>query len=139
MNAVMNKFSLEGKTALVTGACYGIGFAIAQGLHAAGAKIAFCATSDASIEKALKAYENQDVFTLGGDAYKRSKYPDYPENIRNWLDRKCIQVARYSTDFDLVFSENLGKKLCEDLVLTKDIYDFLVIAENHARGIIKYD
>lgn len=90
-------------------------------------------------KKALKAYENQDVFTLGGDAYKRSKYPDYPENIRNWLDRKCIQVARYSTDFDLVFSENLGKKLCEDLVLTKDIYDFLVIAENHARGIIKYD
>ena len=66
MNAVMNKFSLEGKTALVTGACYGIGFAIAQGLHAAGAKIAFCATSDASIEKALKAYEAEGITDVKG-------------------------------------------------------------------------
>ena len=56
---VMNLFSLEGKTALVTGACYGIGFAIATALHGAGAKIAFCATSDASVEKALKAYADQ--------------------------------------------------------------------------------
>ena len=51
---VMKKFSLEGKTALVTGACYGIGFAIATALHSAGAKIAFCATSQASVDKAIK-------------------------------------------------------------------------------------
>ena len=34
-------FNLEGKVALITGASYGIGFAIAQGLAAAGAKIVF--------------------------------------------------------------------------------------------------
>ena len=34
-------FSLEGKLALVTGATYGIGFAIATALAQAGAKIAF--------------------------------------------------------------------------------------------------
>lgn len=65
---VMNLFSLEGKTALVTGACYGIGFAIATALHGAGAKIAFCATSDASVEKALKAYEAEGITDVKGYA-----------------------------------------------------------------------
>lgn len=88
-------------------------------------------------QKALKSYEKQNVFTLEGDAYKRSKYPDYPENIRNWLDRKEVCCTHYSTDFDLVFSDKLGQKLCEDLVLMKDVYDFLILAENRARGIIK--
>ena len=37
----MNMFSLEGKIALVTGASYGIGFAIAEGLAQAGATIVF--------------------------------------------------------------------------------------------------
>jgi len=37
----MNIFSLEGKIALVTGASYGIGMAIAKALSAAGATIVF--------------------------------------------------------------------------------------------------
>ena len=37
----MNSFRLDGKVALVTGASYGIGFAIASGLAKAGAKIVF--------------------------------------------------------------------------------------------------
>ena len=38
---ILNSFSLEGKVAWVTGASYGIGFAIACGLADAGAKIVF--------------------------------------------------------------------------------------------------
>ncbi|MDE5732310.1 MAG: SDR family NAD(P)-dependent oxidoreductase, partial [Bacteroidales bacterium] len=37
----MANFSLEGKVALVTGAAYGIGFAMASALAEAGARIAF--------------------------------------------------------------------------------------------------
>ena len=35
-------FSLEGKVALVTGASYGIGYAIASAYAKSGAKIVFC-------------------------------------------------------------------------------------------------
>ena len=37
----MNQFDLNGKIALVTGASYGIGFAIATGFSKAGATIVF--------------------------------------------------------------------------------------------------
>ena len=41
MNEFMKNFSLEGKIAFVTGASYGIGFAIASAYAAAGATIVF--------------------------------------------------------------------------------------------------
>lgn len=52
----MNTFSLEGKVALVTGAAYGIGFAMAQALAEAGAKIAFNCRGEEHIRKALADY-----------------------------------------------------------------------------------
>lgn len=52
----MNTFSLEGKVALVTGAAYGIGFAMAQALAEAGAKIAFNCRGEEHMRKALADY-----------------------------------------------------------------------------------
>ena len=53
----MVNFSLEGKVALVTGAAYGIGFAMAQALAEAGAKIAFNCRTQANMDKALADYK----------------------------------------------------------------------------------
>lgn len=52
----MVNFSLEGKVALVTGAAYGIGFAMAQALAEAGAKIAFNCRGEEHLNTALAAY-----------------------------------------------------------------------------------
>ena len=49
-------FNLEGKVALITGASYGIGFAIAQGLAAAGAKIVFNDIKQEFVDKGLANY-----------------------------------------------------------------------------------
>lgn len=49
-------FSLAGKVALVTGASYGIGFALASALGEAGATITFCDLNQDAVDKGLAAY-----------------------------------------------------------------------------------
>ena len=61
----MVNFSLEGKVALVTGAAYGIGFAMAQALAEAGAKIAFNCRTQANMDKAIKAYKELGIDAKG--------------------------------------------------------------------------
>ncbi len=58
-------FSLEGKVALVTGAAYGIGFAMAEALHNAGAKIAFNCRSQKHMEQALADYQAKGIDAHG--------------------------------------------------------------------------
>ena len=61
----MVNFSLEGKVALVTGAAYGIGFAMAQALAEAGAKIAFNCRTQANMDKALEEYAKLGIDAKG--------------------------------------------------------------------------
>ncbi|WP_410050687.1 gluconate 5-dehydrogenase [Actinomyces sp. MRS3W] len=58
-------FSLTGRTALVTGAVYGIGFAIAKALAEAGATIVFNARSRESVDRGLAAYAQEGIEAHG--------------------------------------------------------------------------
>jgi gluconate 5-dehydrogenase len=58
-------FCLEGKVALVTGASYGIGFAIAKGLAGAGAKIVFNDLKQEFVDKGLAAYAAEGIDAKG--------------------------------------------------------------------------
>ena len=55
-------FSLEGKVALVTGASYGIGFAIASALAEAGATIVFNDIKQELVDKGLAAYKEAGIY-----------------------------------------------------------------------------
>ena len=57
----MKDFSLEGKIAWITGASYGIGFAIAEAYHAAGATIVFNDINAELVEKGMKAYAEKGI------------------------------------------------------------------------------
>ena len=60
-----NMFSLKGRVALVTGAAYGIGFAIARAFAKAGAKIAFNCRSQKHLDQALKDYTAEGIDAKG--------------------------------------------------------------------------
>ena len=62
---VMKSFSLEGKVALVTGAAYGIGFAMAEAYAKAGAKIAFNCRGQEHLETALANYRAKGIDAKG--------------------------------------------------------------------------
>ena len=62
---MQNMFSLEGKIAWVTGASYGIGFAIASGLGQAGAKVVFNDINQELVDKGMAAYAEAGIDAKG--------------------------------------------------------------------------
>lgn len=90
----LQDFRLDGKVALVTGACYGIGFSIATALAKAGATIVFNARSDHHIEAALADYKKEGVDAHGYicDVTKEDEVDALVKNIENELGGVDILV-----------------------------------------------
>jgi len=61
----MVNFSLEGKVALVTGAAYGIGLAIARAYADAGAKIVFNCSRQETVNRGLETYKELGIEVKG--------------------------------------------------------------------------
>lgn len=63
--SMMERFSLKGKIALVTGASYGIGFAIAKAYAQVGATICFNDLDQEKVDRALESYEAEGIHAHG--------------------------------------------------------------------------
>ena len=61
----INKFSLEGKIAWITGGSYGIGFAIAEAYADCGATIVFNDINEELVNKGLAAFEEKGIKAHG--------------------------------------------------------------------------
>lgn len=77
-------FNLKGKVALVTGANYGIGFAMAKGLAEAGATICFNGRNPEHVEKAKEEYKKLGITAHGYicDVSNESQVLDMVEKIK---------------------------------------------------------
>lgn len=81
---ILNDFSLKGKIALVTGAAYGIGFAIAEAYAQAGAQIAFNCRSKEHMERAMENYRKKGIEARGYicDVTDEKQVYDMEQSIR---------------------------------------------------------
>lgn len=79
---------------------------------------------DKSFLAAKQAYEKQDVFTMEGDFYKRVRYPEQPQDIQDWLQRKGISFNHNSKDFHLLFSPELHSTVAQHFRLLAPVYAF---------------
>ena len=62
---ILDSFSLKGKVAWITGASYGIGFAIATAFHEAGAKIVFNDINQELVDRGLASYKEVGIDAKG--------------------------------------------------------------------------
>lgn len=84
---------------------------------------------DKTFKAARRAFNKQSVFRIEDTKYKRSRYPDQPEEKREWLDQRSLCFIADSDDFDLLFSDALADKLAQDFRLLIPMYDFMMAAE----------
>jgi len=87
----MNNDSLNGKTAIVTGATRGIGFAIAQALVEAGALVVVCSHSETNVKEAVRllttANGNRSKGKVMGKAADVRSNTEV-EELFGWIDRE---------------------------------------------------
>lgn len=110
------------------GSSYGIGYYGAESSAMANMRELIIQRHPVFME-ALKCYESQNQFVMGGESYKRNRFPDQPENLQTWLNRKNIYFECVQKDFSLAFSKALPDALKEGYKMLKPIYDFLCLVE----------
>jgi len=107
---------------------YGCGYYSAGAASMASVRELILA-GDGDFRAALSAYENQDIFQLEGELYKKSRYPQAPDNLRSWLDRKSLCFLRESADLDLLYADDLAAAVAAGYRILAPVYHFFLKAE----------
>lgn len=86
-------------------------------------------SGDAGFEAARRALAENPAYTLGGECYKRSKFPDQPEELRTWLDRKSYYVVQDSQDFSALYAPDFGQRMAAEIPKLAPVYRFFLDTE----------
>ncbi len=84
--------------------------------------------NDKKFTAAKAVLEKHGDFSLEGDMYKKSRYGEYSENLRSWLDRKTV-CCSYRPDISELFDKALPEKVRTVFLEMKPVYEFLMHAE----------
>lgn len=84
---------------------------------------------DDKFKEAFLAADRLKGFEMFGDRYKRSKFPDQPEELRRWLDRKSIGFSFDTGDPEIMFSEKLAQRVARDFKKLAPFYELCMKAE----------
>ncbi len=89
-----NKFDLTGKIALVTGASYGIGMAMAKGMAEAGATIVFNDINQELVDKGLDSYKQAGINAYGYvcDVTNEAQVTDFIAKVQKEIGQIDILV-----------------------------------------------
>ncbi|MEV8466195.1 SDR family oxidoreductase [Fluviibacterium sp. DFM31] len=122
-------FSVEGKTAIVTGAAHGIGFAIARHLSRAGANVMFADIDETRLKEELSdEADNEKIAYFAGDLRERLTLNNLMSATLDSFDRLDILVNAsrqvHATDADIldlddVVEQQLQQNLMTSLRLTQ--------------------
>lgn len=75
------------------------------------------------------AYNEQGVFALYGERYKKHRYPAEPPEKQRWLDLKNIGFEATGHDPELLYSGRITEVVREQFALLAPMYRFMIRAE----------
>ena len=108
-----------------TGYRYGVGYYMMSTTVAAVLR-QWVLQGDQRFLAAKKALSELPQLEFSGESYKRKKYPDAPEELQDWLNRKSLSFNCEKNDQALLFSSELGSYLQSEFRAMADLYRFLI-------------
>lgn len=85
-------------------------------------------TNDKLFVEATKALKKAPEYTLQGEKFKKTKFPEESEEKREWLDRKGFYISVESAGNELLFSDQLDIFLTKEFIKLAPVYNLFLHA-----------
>ena len=77
----------------------------------------------AKFEKLVRGFEKQDIFTLNGDSYARSK-GEISDRLRPWFQKKSITLSHELPLDEKIFHPELAEEILENFRMLVPFYKY---------------
>ena len=136
MSIDLSLFSLEGKTALITGSSQGIGFALAKGIYNAGANIILNGRDLSKLKQAQKYFKYQDKVNVAN--FDVTSYEETASSISD-LEHSSKSIDILVNNAGMQFRsplENFPNEKFDELITT-NIKSLFNVSKNTVKFMIK--